>query len=186
MRFVATPLAGVWEILMEPQQDERGWFARAFCAEEFARHGLASEFPQHNSTCNRTQYTLRGLHGTLPSHPEAKMVRCVAGAVWDVAVDARPASSTFGRWHGVELTAANRRMLYLPAGCLHGYLTLMTETELFYLMSAPYQPEAAWGVRWDDPILSIAWPAPPEVISSRDAALPGWDEALTALRGGPT
>lgn len=163
-----------------PKEDERGFFARSGCAEIYAAYGLPSHWPQSNVSYNRRAGTLRGLHGARRDAAEGKIVRCTAGAVWDVVVDARPESETFGHWAGFELTAANRRAVYVPVGFLHGFLTLTDDAELLYQMSAPYQPGAALGARWDDPALGIDWPAPPEVLSERDAALPTLAELLGA------
>lgn len=172
MKFTETPVAGAWVVEPEPVRDERGSFARVFCAEEFARHGLAPVVAQINAGVSPRAGTLRGLHYQVAPHQESKLVTCTRGAAFDVVVDLRPASPGYGRWHAVELTPANGRMLYVPEGCAHGYLTLLPDTEVRYQASHPYAPEASRGVRWDDPRLGIAWPAPVTVISSRDASWP--------------
>ena len=173
MRFTETELAGVLVVDPEPTSDERGLFARTFDSAEFARRGLRSHFPQCSVSFNTHAATLRGMHYQAAPHGEAKLVRCTAGGVFDVAVDLREGSPTRGRWVGVELTAANRRGLYVPEGCAHGFQTLADATEVFYQISAEYVPGAARGVRWDDPALGIAWPAAESrVISERDRTYP--------------
>ena len=182
MIFRPTPLDGAFEIDLTPANDDRGFFARSFCDEIFSRHGLPTDFPQCNISFNHREGTLRGLHGTTPAVKEGKLVRCTAGQVWDVMVDARPGSPAFGTWHAVVLSAANHCMVYIPPGCLHGFLTLTPSAELFYQMSAPYAPEASIGVLWNDPELAIRWPAPPRMMSSRDLALRSWREMAKVLR----
>jgi dTDP-4-dehydrorhamnose 3,5-epimerase len=168
MRFEPTSLAGVFLISLEPRGDERGFFARMFCADEFARQHLEVEFPQINNSFSQHAGTLRGLHYQAAPAGEAKLVRCVHGAVFDVAVDLRAGSATHGRWYGVELTAGNRRMLYVPKGCAHGYLTLADRSELIYLASHPYSAAHERVIRWDDPTFAIAWPRTPAVLSDKD------------------
>ena len=172
MIFTETAIAGVVIVDIERRGDARGFFARSFCAEEFAAHGLATGFVQTNIAHNVRRGTLRGLHYQAEPHPEPRLVRCTRGAVFDVAVDLRPDSASFCRWVGVELGAANHRGLYIPAGCAHGLLTLEDHCEVSYLMGAAYVPELARGVRWNDPAFAIAWPFEPSVMSERDAALP--------------
>jgi dTDP-4-dehydrorhamnose 3,5-epimerase len=170
--FLPTELPGVFVIDVEPTADERGSFARTYCRDEFASRGLCTEWPQCNVSFNTRAGTLRGMHWQAAPHEEVKLVRCTAGAALDVVADLREGSPTYRKWVAVELTAANRRAVYIPGGCAHGFLTLLDRTELFYQMSAFYVPAAARGVRWDDPSLGIAWPAAPAVISARDASLP--------------
>ena len=165
-----TALAGVHVIEPERVEDERGFFARVFDAREFADGGLQGAVAETSVGFNSRRWTLRGLHFQVAPHEETKLVRCTRGSVYDVAVDLRPESPTRFRWVAVELTAGNRLALYLPAGCAHGYLTLEDNTEVAYQISKPYVPDAATGVRWDDPLLGIDWPASPAVISARDAA----------------
>lgn len=167
-----TALAGVHVIEPERIEDERGFFARVFDAREFADGGLDAAVAETSIGFNRSRLTLRGLHFQVAPHEETKLVRCTRGSVYDVAVDLRPESATRFRWVAVELTAENRLAVFVPAGCAHGYLTLEDETELVYQISKPYVPDAATGVRWDDPLLGIDWPAAPLVISERDAAFP--------------
>jgi dTDP-4-dehydrorhamnose 3,5-epimerase len=174
--FQPTELAGTVVVELQPRDDERGFFARFFCRREFAEHGLELEVAQANLAFNRRRGTLRGLHYQAPPHEESKLVRCVRGALYDVVVDLRPGSPTFRRWLAVELTAENRRLLYVPAGVAHGYQTLVDETEAMYLHSAFHAPEAERGVRWDDPAFGIEWPEVDErVISAKDRAWPDFE-----------
>lgn len=172
MRLIETALPGAHVVEPQPIEDARGFFARTFCAAEFAARGLATVFVQHNTSGNIRRGTLRGLHFQRPPHQEVKVVSCLKGAVFDVIVDLRPASPTFRRWLGVELSAANRRSLYIPEGFAHGFQTLADDSEVGYLMSAMYEPGAAAGYRWDDPAFAIAWPLPPAVMSEKDRAWP--------------
>ena len=185
MTFTELPLGGAFLIEPDRLEDERGFFARTFCVEEFAARGLNTTVAQCNVSYNRRRGTLRGLHYQAPPHEEAKLVRCTAGAAFHVVVDIRPGSPTFRRWHAVELSARNRNMLYIPEGFAHGFQTLDDHTELAYLMSKAYVPQAARGIRWDDPDLAIQWPsAAGLVISPRDLALPTSAD-LGGLPSGP-
>jgi dTDP-4-dehydrorhamnose 3,5-epimerase len=168
MIFTETPLEGVFVVDVEPHEDERGSFARTFCSAEFERHGLRLPVSQCNVSYNTLRGTLRGMHYQAEPHGEAKLVRCTSGAIFDVVVDLRARSKTYCRWFGVDLTAGNRRMLYVPDGLAHGFQTLADESEVFYVMSAPYVPEAFRGVRFDDPAFGISWPEPVRVVSARD------------------
>jgi dTDP-4-dehydrorhamnose 3,5-epimerase len=168
MIFAPTPIAGALLVDLERLEDERGFFARAFCEDEFRRHGLQARLAQCNVSFNRARGTLRGLHYQAAPHEEAKLVRCTQGALWDVVVDLRRDSASFKRWHGVELTAANRRALYVPQGCAHGFQTLTDDSEVLYLMSESYYPESARGLPWDDPAFAIRWPLPDPIVSARD------------------
>ncbi|MFP6730771.1 MAG: dTDP-4-dehydrorhamnose 3,5-epimerase [Alphaproteobacteria bacterium] len=174
MKFTATKIAGVMVVDIEPIEDERGFFARGFCAAEFAAQGLAGSFVQTNIAFNKQRGTLRGLHYQAEPKPEPKLVRCTRGVIFDVAVDLRPGSPTQGRWSGHELSAENHRALYIPEGCAHGLLTLADDTEVYYLMGAAYDAALTRGVRWNDPAFAIDWPAAPEVISERDAGFPDY------------
>ena len=179
MRFTAQRLAGVYLIELERREDERGFFARSFCEDEFAAHGLHSRFPQGNVSHNRRLHTLRGMHyQAAPTH-EVKVVRCTAGAIYDVVVDLRPRSATRFDWLGVELSAATRSQLYVPAQFGHGFLTLAEDTEVSYLMGESYVANAARGFRWDDPRIGVRWPAMPEVISERDRTYPDLGPEVT-------
>jgi dTDP-4-dehydrorhamnose 3,5-epimerase len=175
MRFNESKVAGVYLIEPEPIADERGFFARTWCREEFAANGLNPELAQANISFNARKGTLRGMHYQADPHGEAKLVRCTRGAIFDVAVDLRPGSPTYRGWFGAELSDANRAMLYVPEGCAHGFLTLDDATEVAYQMSAPYAPAAARGVRWDDPALGIRWPGEVLVINERDRSYPDVD-----------
>jgi dTDP-4-dehydrorhamnose 3,5-epimerase len=175
MIFLETRLKGVFEIDLTVHDDERGWFARSYCWREFQAHGLNPRVVQCNLSYNRSRGTLRGMHYQDASDAEAKLIRCVRGALYDVAVDVRADSPTFGQWTAVELRAEPgrpSRMLYLPEGVAHGFLTLEDDTEVFYQMSEFYAPQAARGFRWNDPAFSVDWPAPVRVISDRDRSYP--------------
>ena len=175
MIFRQTKLPGVFEVDIEPRHDDRGFFARCWCREEFEKNSLNSKLVQCSISFNRQRGTLRGMHYQAAPHVEAKVVRCTAGGLYDVVLDLRPEMPTFREWIAVELTPANRKMIYIPEGCAHGFLTLEDDTEVFYQMSEFYHPEAARGVRWDDPSFRIAWPGPPEVISERDRLYPDFE-----------
>jgi dTDP-4-dehydrorhamnose 3,5-epimerase len=172
MRFKQTPLPGAWVIELELLGDERGWFARTFDAEEFEAHGLNPAVVQCNASFNSRRDTLRGMHYQAEPYGESKLVRCVRGAIFDVAVDLRPDSPTFRDWHGVELSAENRVAYYIPARLAHGFQTLADGCEVLYQMGHRYVPGAARGVRYNDPAFDIEWPAPDgeRIISERDAA----------------
>jgi dTDP-4-dehydrorhamnose 3,5-epimerase len=172
VKFQESPLAGAYTIELERLEDERGFFARSFCAEEFAARGLEVVMPQSSVSFNARRGTLRGLHYQAEPHAEDKLVRCTAGAIYDVIVDLRPGSPTARRWFGVELSAANHRSLFIPKGLAHGFLTLHDDTEVLYMISAPYAPGFERGVRWNDPAIGISWPTAPSVVSARDAAYP--------------
>jgi len=172
LKFSPTPLGGVFVVELERLEDERGFFARSFCQEEFRAHGLRSDIAQCNVSWNRRRGTLRGLHYQDKPHEEAKLVRCTRGAMWDVAIDLRDGSPTRHRWHAVELTADNHKALYIPEGLAHGFQTLADGTEVLYLMSTPYHAGSSRGLRWNDPRLAIAWPLPDPIVSERDRAFP--------------
>lgn len=173
MQFRRTALPGCFVIEPALIEDERGMFARTFCADEFTRQGLTSAIAQCSISFNHAKGTLRGLHYQAPPHQEAKLVRCTRGRIFDAAVDVRPGSPTFARWAAVELTAANHLALYIPEGVAHGFVTLEPESEVSYQISVTYQPEASAGVRWDDPEIAIDWPdVGPLTMSARDRNLP--------------
>jgi dTDP-4-dehydrorhamnose 3,5-epimerase len=172
-----TELAGAYLVELERHEDERGFFARAFCEHEFAARGLATRYPQCNLSYNRRAHTLRGMHYQAAPHAEAKLVRCVAGAVHDVIVDLRAASPTRLRWIGVRLDARARTALYVPPGFAHGFLTLAADSEVFYMMGEFHEPAAARGLRWNDPGIGVAWPFEPAVISERDRGYPDFEAA---------
>ena len=176
MIFHETDIPGAFMIDLERREDERGFFARAWCVEEFAAHGLATRLVQANLSFNASAGTLRGMHFQRAPHEEAKLVRCTSGSLFDVIIDLRPESPAYKRWIGVELTAENRRALYVPEGCAHGYQTLADGTESFYLVSEAYAPDSEGGVRWDDPAFGIEWPhADNRRLSSRDATWPDFE-----------
>jgi dTDP-4-dehydrorhamnose 3,5-epimerase len=183
MIFEQTGLAGALVIEPERMADSRGFFARTFCAREFAEHGLAERFVQSSVSFNTRSATLRGMHFQIAPHREAKLVRCTAGAIWDAIVDLRAGSPTRMKWFGVELSADNRRALYIPEGFAHGFITLQPNSEVFYEMSEFFAPAAARGLRWNDPALGIVWPKQPEVIAERDASYPDLDPKLLAEVG---
>jgi dTDP-4-dehydrorhamnose 3,5-epimerase len=169
MIFHETPLAGAFTIELEPRSDDRGFFARAFCQHELADHGLETGIAQANMSYNFKRGTLRGMHYQLPPHAEVKMVRCIAGAIYDVIVDLRKDSPTYLKWHGVELSAANRTMLYVPRGFAHGYQALSDDSEVLYLVTEFYAPGAERGLRWNDPAIGIRWPVADPILSPKDA-----------------
>jgi dTDP-4-dehydrorhamnose 3,5-epimerase len=172
MIFTESTLRGAFTVDMVRAEDERGFFARSFSAEEFAARGLPAEMPQSSVSHNARKGTLRGLHFQAPPHGEDKLVRCTWGAIFDVIVDLRNDSPTRRRWFGTELTAENHRAVFVPKGFAHGFITLRDDTEVLYMISAPYAPGSERGVRWNDPALAIQWPIEPVVISARDAAHP--------------
>ncbi len=172
MKVAETAISGVLVLEIEPLADDRGFFARTWDRSALAVRGLTADLDQVSIGYNEAAGTLRGLHVQAPPGEEAKTVRCTAGAIYDVAVDLRDGSPTRLSWVGVELTAINRRSLYVPEGCAHGYITLADRTEVLYQISVPYRAELARGYRWDDPAFGIAWPVPIRRLSARDASLP--------------
>jgi dTDP-4-dehydrorhamnose 3,5-epimerase len=175
MLFRPTRVSGAFVVVPERHEDERGFFARTWDREAFASRGLRADLDQCSASFNASRGTLRGMHFQKAPHEEAKLVRCTAGAVFDVALDLRPASRTYMRWEGVELTAENRLALYVPPGCAHGFLTLTDGAEVFYQIAGRYAPEAASGVRYDDPAFGIEWPEAVRVINARDAQYGDWE-----------
>jgi dTDP-4-dehydrorhamnose 3,5-epimerase len=175
MRFTETPLAGAFVIDLEPIEDERGFFARTWSVQDFEHVGLDASLAQCNVAWNRVRGTLRGMHFQREPFAEVKIVRCTHGAILDVIVDIRPSSPTRCRWTSVELSADNHRMLYVPKGFAHGYITLCDDVEAHYHVSAPYSPAHASGFRWNDPAFGIAWPLMPTVISEKDRNWPDFD-----------
>ena len=176
MRFVETPLAGAYVVDLAPVVDERGHFARAYCSQEFSDLGLHTEWPQANLSRKIHKHTLRGMHYQVTPHEEVKFVRCVRGAIYDVIVDLRPASPTWGQSFGVELDHDAGKALYIPKGFAHGFLSLVEDTDVFYQMGAVYVAGAAAGFRYNDPAFGIAWPCEPAVISERDANYPDFEK----------
>jgi len=172
MLFHPTTLPGVFRIELEPREDERGFLARTFCEREFQEKGLNTKWPQCNLTLTRKRGMIRGMHFQADPRPEIKLIRCAAGAIYDVLVDVRPSSPTYGKWEGFELTGENHRTLYVPAGIAHGFQCLRENSEVFYQMSEFYVPELARGLRWNDPSVGISWPLPEPLLSERDRNLP--------------
>ena len=174
MIFKETILKGAFIIEPEIMADERGFFARTWCAREFEAHGLTPKLVQCNISFNKQKGTLRGMHYQVVPHEEAKVVRCTMGTIYDVIIDLRPSSPTYKRWVSVDMGAENRRMLYIPEGFAHGFLTMEDDTEVFYQMSEFYAPECARGVRWNDPAFNITWPLGVTVISEKDRQYPNF------------
>lgn len=176
MLFSGTAMPGVYEVELERRTDERGFFARIWCEKEFEEHGLDTRLVQCSVSFNIRKGTLRGMHYQAQPHAEAKLVRCTRGAIYDVVLDLRADSPTYKDWVALVLTADKRNMAYVPKGCAHGFLTLSDETEVFYQMSQFYNPEAARGVRWNDPAFQIIWPDAVKVISERDRTYSDFEE----------
>lgn len=183
MTFTETPIFGAYHVDLQPHRDERGFFARAWCRQEFAERGLTLPFVQANLAQTHAAGTVRGLHYQPPPHDEAKFIRCVRGGIFDVTVDLRPESPTYGHWHGETLTAERRNAMYVPAGCAHGYQTLVDDTEVFYQVTAAYTPGVEQGIRFDDPTFGIAWPHPVTDVSDKDRS---WPDFQTQENGGST
>lgn len=177
MIFHSTPIPGTYRIEPERFEDERGFFARTWCRREFEEAGLNPDLVQCSISFNARAGTLRGLHYQAAPHQEAKLVRCTMGAIHDMVLDLRPDSPAYLQSYGTVLSAENRQMLYIPEGCAHGFLTLQDETEVLYQMSEFYAPDAACGVRWDDPAFGIEWPGDVQVISERDRSYPDFSPA---------
>jgi dTDP-4-dehydrorhamnose 3,5-epimerase len=177
--FEPLDLNGAYLIDLERIEDERGFFARTWDPQEFQKYGINPVLAQASISFNRRKHTLRGMHFQVTPHAEAKLLRCTMGEIYDVIVDLRPRSATFMRWRSITLSAATRRMLYVPEGFAHGFQTLSEDSEVFYQMSHPYHPESARGFRWDDPVLAIDWPpASQRIISARDRQYPDFEPGL--------
>jgi dTDP-4-dehydrorhamnose 3,5-epimerase len=181
MNFRTTDVEGVMLVTAERFDDERGFFARTWAQDEFAANALNPHMVQRNVSHNRTMGTLRGMHFQLPPHAEVKLVSCIVGAIYDVAVDLRPHSPTFGKWFGTELRPETGGVLYIPEGCAHGFVTLEPDTQVEYLISAYYAPQAARGLRWDDPFFGIRWPVEPTVMNDRDRSWPDFEPAKSGV-----
>jgi len=175
MQYTATPLKDAYLIDLDKKGDDRGFFARAFCVREFSQQGLATQFCQINNSLSAHKGTLRGMHYQQAPMAETKIVRCVRGALFDMILDLRPDSATFGQSFGVELNADNRRMMYIPKGFAHGFLTLVDDTEAFYLVDEFYSPEHERGIRFDDPKFNLQWPETPTVVSEKDRSHQDFD-----------
>jgi dTDP-4-dehydrorhamnose 3,5-epimerase len=176
VKFYKAQLEGAWLIELEKLEDDRGFFARTWCGKELEEHGLVARIAQANVSFNSKAGTLRGMHYQVAPYEETKLIRCTRGALYDVIIDLRRGSPTYKRWMGVELTAQNYKMLYVPAQFAHGFVTLEDETEAIYFMSEFYTPGAERGLRWDDPEFGITWPRPAEVISEKDANWPDFSD----------
>jgi dTDP-4-dehydrorhamnose 3,5-epimerase len=176
VKFTETPLQGAYLIEIEPHADERGFFARTWCREEFREHKLNMTIAQCSISHNKKRGTLRGVHYQIKPYEETKVVACVSGAIYDLIVDLRPASSTFKKWFAVELRANQKNMLYVPEGFAHGFQTLEDESEVFYQISQTYQPEYSRGIRFDDPAFGFRWPIEERNISERDRTFPDFTQ----------
>lgn len=176
MQFWESEISGVFEISATPHKDERGSFARVYCPEEFEQAGIKFKSTQINLSTNPAKHTLRGLHFQLPPYSEAKLVRCTSGSIFDVVVDIRAGSNTFGQWQSFELSTQKLNAVFIPKGCAHGFLTLKDNTSVQYQMGTPYQPNQAKGIIWNDAALAIKWPARPRLLSSADENLPGFHQ----------
>ena len=175
MNFHETSLPGVYVIEPKRLSDERGFFARTFCTEDFAVRGLDARVVQSSISFNPTRGTLRGMHYQAEPHGENKIIRCTMGAIWDCLIDLRPGSPTYKQWTAETLTAENRRLFYVPEGVAHGFLTLEPNSEVFYEISTIYVPDAGRGVRWDDPAFGVEWPDSPQLMSDRDRGYPDFE-----------
>jgi len=178
LRFHETPLEGAYVVKLDRHVDERGFFARSYADDEFAAHGLPTGWPQSNLSRTDAPHTLRGMHYNAAPHGEAKLVRCVRGAIWDAIIDLRVGSPTRLRWFGAELSAENGDALYIPKGFAHGFVTLQEDCDILYQMGAVYAPAAGRGLRFDDPQVGIAWPVTPKLMSERDRTYPDFDAAI--------
>jgi dTDP-4-dehydrorhamnose 3,5-epimerase len=184
MVFVETKLPGVHIIEIEEREDERGFFARTYCQHEYEAHGLNPRVAQCSISFNKRKGTLRGVHYQMAPYAEVKVVRCTAGAIYDVAVDLRPHSVTYKQWVAVELTADNRRAIYIPAGCAHGFQTLVDDTEVLYQMNEFFHPEAARGFRWNDPAIGIDWPpVETRTMAARDLGYSDFAAGMDVRKG---
>lgn len=177
MIFVETSVKGAYVIEIEPVHDERGFFARTWCERELAERGLNPVVKQSSVSFNKRRGTLRGMHYQVAPHEETKIVSCPRGAIHDVVLDLRRESPTYKRHVALELSADNRKMVYIPIGCAHGFQTLLDNTEVDYRISTPYVPEAARGVRFDDPAFGIQWPSEPRIVSERDRSYPDFEDS---------
>ena len=177
MKFTQTPLAVVYTVDLEPRGDDRGFFSRVFCRDEFTELGLETQFVQFNTSFSRIKHTFRGMHYQLGANAEVKLIKVIRGALLDVVLDLREDSPSFGQWTAAELSADNRTMMYVPRGCAHGFLSLTEDVEMMYFVSAFYDPDNERSVRWNDPKFGIELPVTPALISDKDAAAPDFDPA---------
>jgi dTDP-4-dehydrorhamnose 3,5-epimerase len=181
MKFSPTPIAGSYVIDLDPFLDERGWFTRFYCKDEFLQIGHNKEWVQMNHSMTYTQATVRGMHFQCPPYQEIKIVRCIAGVIFDVIIDLRKDSDTFLHWFGCELSAANRKMLYIPQGFAHGFQSLTENCQLIYLHSEMYTPGAEGGIRFNDPAINVQWPLPATIVSPKDSQLPLIDSSFKGI-----
>jgi dTDP-4-dehydrorhamnose 3,5-epimerase len=177
MIFTELPLRGAYRIDLSKKEDERGFFARFFCEKEFQGKRLNTQWVQMNNSMSKLRGTIRGLHFQYPPYAEVKLVRCFRGAIWDVIVDIRKDSDTYGKWYGTELNEENRSMMYVPKGFAHGFISLTDNSEILYLVSTPYTQSAEGTLRWNDPFQGIHWPIEPVVISEKDALAKDWNSS---------
>ena len=175
MKFIETPLKGAYIIELDKRGDERGFFARTFCKKEFVDVGLNNEIAQINNSLSADKGTLRGMHYQLHPKAEDKIIRCISGEIFDVIIDLRQDSQTYCKWYGIELNSENRKMIYIPQGFAHGFISLKENTEIFYLVTEFYSPELERGIRWNDPKFNIHWPIEPHIISDKDNNHPDFD-----------
>lgn len=179
MIFNPLDLEGAYLISLDKKEDDRGFFARYYCEEEFKKHNLNTNWVQMNNSFSKHKGTLRGLHFQNPPHAEVKMIRCFRGAIWDVMVDIRKNSKTYGQWFGTELSAENRNMLYIPEGFAHGFISLTDDSEILYMVSSQYAGHAEGTLRWNDPFHQIEWPIDPTIISEKDQKAKDWDDSYS-------
>lgn len=179
MQFTELPISGAFRIDLDLMKDERGFFARTFSAEEYEARGLVTNFVQRSISFNQCKGTLRGMHYQAQPHLETKIVRCIVGAAYDVIVDLRRNTQSYGRWHSELITANNRSMIYIPSGCAHGFQTLVDSTEIYYEIAPAYNSAASRGIAYDDPMLAISWPLPDPIVSAADGARPSFSAAET-------
>ena len=182
MKFTELPLDGAYIINQEMHEDDRGFFARYWCQKEFSEQGLVSNIAQINNALSKRRGTLRGLHFQYPPKAEVKIIRCIRGAIWDVIVDIRQNSVKYGQWFGAELSAENRTMIYVPKGFAHGYISLVDDSEIIYLVTEAYSPEHEGTLRWNDEFLGIRWPIQPVIISDKDAAAMNMQENIEKFK----
>lgn len=175
MLFSKLNVEDAYIIDLEKKSDERGFFARSYCRDEFLKEGLNTEWVQINNSLSKQKGTLRGLHFQYPPYTEVKLVRCIKGVIWDVIVDIRKDSETYGEWVAAELSQDNRSMMYVPKGCAHGFISLTSDTEIIYMVSSKYAPDYEGTLKWDDQFHNIEWPIIPEVISEKDQKTSEWD-----------
>lgn len=176
MIFEPLNLEGAYLISLDKKEDDRGFFARYYCEEEFQKYNLNTDWVQMNNSFSKHKGTLRGLHFQKPPHSEVKLIRCFRGAIWDVMVDIRKGSKTYGQWFGTELSAENRKMLYIPEGFAHGFISLTDDSEILYMVSSAYAGQAEGTLRWNDPFHQIEWPFTPSIISDKDKIAEDWND----------